>query len=121
MNGVWILTESGMVLYHACKDGKIDAHLFAGFLSAVNTIAMHLDDDGIGSMELGSSRLSIIKDGGVMFVGLHDRKVKEKRVAAEMQALARSFLSTYPVEAITSWNGSAAVFAGFGKVVGIAP
>ena len=119
MIGCWILTDSGMVLYHACKDGRIDPHLFAGFLSAANTIATHLADDGLGSMELGSTRITIVRANGVMFVGLHDRKVKEKRVASEMRDLSAAFLATYTAEAIESWNGNAAAFSGFGKLAGI--
>ena len=119
MLGLWILSEHGLVLYHACKDGSIDAHLFAGFLSAANTIAMQLDDDGLGGIELGTTRITISRSRGLLFIGLHDKRVKEKRVAADMRAVTGKFFSMYPPAVIDGWNGNARAFAAFDQVAAI--
>ncbi|MEJ2251559.1 MAG: hypothetical protein P8Y97_18125 [Candidatus Lokiarchaeota archaeon] len=62
LQDIWILNQnSGVVLFHRVFDETVDVQLFGGLMSALNSFAEVLSQEGLTSFDLSSKRFSILK------------------------------------------------------------
>ena len=111
---IWILTQTGIVVFKRVFNSKVDAQLFGGLMSALNIFANELASGGLTNFELSSIRFTILKNYDFLFVCNAAKKVKEKRLYEEMKKIAEKFFNLYPVEWFENeWDGDVNMFANF--------
>jgi hypothetical protein len=86
--------------------------MFAGMLSAMNTFASQIDDDGLSSFEIGEKKFISIKQDKLNFVANFSNKVNAKKAQKELRFVADQFLKKYLVDLI-SWVGETSIFDNF--------
>ena len=110
---LWILTESGVVLFSRVFDQKINPQLFGGLMSALNTFAEKLTDGGISNFEMSDLRFVIVKRRTFLFVGSSLNKTKEKKVIDELKLISDMFFEVYS-EKLINWDNDVNYFSDFG-------
>ena len=113
LKDLWILTETGVVVFSRVFDQKINPQLFGALMSALNTFAEKLSDGGISNFEMSNLRFVIIKRRNFLFIGSSLNKVKEKKVIDELKAISDKFFEVYagPLE---EWDNDVSIFSDFG-------
>ena len=70
LQDVWIINGiSGIVLFHRAFDKDMDAQLFGGLMSALNSFSEILVKEGLTSFELSKKRFAIFKKKKILFIG----------------------------------------------------
>jgi len=114
LQDIWILSESGVVLFSRVFNPKVNEQLFGALMTALNSFATELAKGGLSSFELSSIRFTIYKDKGLIFVANSQKKVKEKKVQEELKIIANKFFAKYS-DALASWDSDINIFLSFNK------
>lgn len=112
LQDIWILSESGIVLFSRVFDPKVNEQLFGALMTALNSFATELAGGGLSNFELSSIRFTIYKDKGLLFVANSAKNVKEKKVQEELKIIAEKFFDKYS-DVLVSWDSDVNVFADF--------
>ena len=112
LQDIWILNESGIVVFSRVFNPNVNEQLFGALMTALNSFANELARGGLSSFELSSMRFTIYKNKGFIFITNTDKKVKEKKVQAELQAVSERFFSKYS-EILPAWDSDISVFKDF--------
>lgn len=113
LQDVWILSKGGIVLYHRVYDDKVDDQLFGSLMSALNTFAEEITNNGLSNFELQNKRFTLLKSKGLLFIANSSKKVKEKKVIEELQNIVETFFELYPDEILNNWDGDISTFSNF--------
>ena len=114
LQDIWILSESGVVLFSRVFNPKVNEQLFGALMTALNSFASELAKGGLSSFELSSIRFTIYKDKGLIFVANSQKKVKEKKVQEELKIIANKFFVKYS-DVLASWDSDINIFLSFNK------
>lgn len=79
LRDIWILTIGGTTVYSRVIDPRINPQLFGALMSALNTFAEKLTEEGMSDFELSNIRFSIVKRNDFLFVASSSNKVKAKK------------------------------------------
>ena len=109
---IWILSESGIVLFSRVFNPKVNEQLFGALMTALNSFASELAKGGLSNFELSSIRFTIYKDKGYLFVANSAKKVKEKKVQDELKIIAERFFDKF-TDVLASWDSDVNVFSNF--------
>ena len=112
LQDIWILSESGIVVFSRVFDPKVNEQLFGALMTALNSFASELAKGGLSNFELSSIRFTIYKDKDFLFVANSAKKVKEKKVQEELKIIAEKFFDKYS-EILLSWDSDINVFTDF--------
>ncbi|HME53960.1 MAG TPA: hypothetical protein VKM55_17170 [Candidatus Lokiarchaeia archaeon] len=110
MEQLWIMKTDGIVLFHK-GTSEINSDLVGGFISAINTLASQMDENGLREIEFSQQCMLISKVNDVLFIILHDKHVKSKKVSQKLKQIIAVFSGLYPPSKIASWKGNLAEFA----------
>ena len=113
---LWVLTDSGIVLFSKTYDQKVNPQLFGALMSALNKFAEALTDGGISSFEKSDLRFVIMKRRKFLFIGSSLKKTKEKKVIDELKQISDIFFRIY-AEALINWDSDVSTFSGFGDYI----
>jgi len=113
----WIISENGIVLYHRKFSDDIDEQLFGGLLTALQSFAEELLNEGITSFEIQGTRFSIKKKNRILFIADSAKATKEKKVMNELDTISRKFFETYPHDIVERWDGDTTPFKYFGEQI----
>ena len=113
---LWVLTDSGIVLFSKTYDQKVNPQLFGALMSALNKFAEALTDGGISSFEKSDLRFVIMKRRKFLFIGSSLKKTKEKKVIDELKQISDIFFRIY-AEDLINWDNDVRTFSGFGDYV----
>ncbi len=119
MEHFWIMRADGLVLWHKGDEIGVSADLIAGLFSAINIMASQMDESGISAMELGQNKIAIRKSNGLLFIMLHDKHMKEKKVAARLDLIESTFFDLCPPASLSVWNGNLNYFARFAQAIAV--
>lgn len=111
LQDIWILDKAGIVVFHRTFE-DLDAQLFGGLMSALNSFSKNLSEEGLTSFELSEKRFAIHRRGEFLFVGNSANKVKEKRIFEELEVIANKFFDIYG-DILENWQGDINVFSNF--------
>lgn len=114
LQDIWILNESGIVVFSRVFNPKVNEQLFGALMTALNSFATELAKGGLSSFELSSIRFTIYKDKGYLFVSNSARKVKEKKVQEELKIIAEKFFTKYS-DILNSWDLDLNTFSNFNE------
>ncbi|MHA1681466.1 MAG: hypothetical protein ACTSUE_10680 [Promethearchaeota archaeon] len=113
LRDIYILKMDGCVMFKRVFKETMDAQLFGGFMSALESFASHVEEGGLSSFDLGMRTFIVIKHDDMYFVANFDRSVKKKKAEQELKLIMQKFLSTYTVELVAGWDGNIATFESF--------
>ncbi len=116
LQDIWVLSDSGLVLFHRTFDEKIDEQLFGALMTALNTFAEELSKGGLSNFELSDKRFTILKKYNLIFIATSDNKVKHKKIEVELALIAQKFYSQYFL-ILENWDGEITHFVNFGKEI----
>jgi hypothetical protein len=118
LQDVWILADSGIVLFHRVFDKNLDANLFGGMLSALNSFAEEITSSkGLSNFELADKIFVLIKRKNYVFIANAAKKHKIKKLKQELEALIDKFFQNYPEEVLNMFNGDVSLFYNFKKII----
>ncbi|MHA1680483.1 MAG: hypothetical protein ACTSUE_05705 [Promethearchaeota archaeon] len=118
LQDIWILKEDGIVIFqHIFDKEKMNTQLFGGFMSALNTFASQLDENGLSNFELGAKKFTIIKHNRLIFIGNYDKKQKAKKASEELKDVINKFFNTFAFDDIINWVGDLGFFKNFEDVI----
>ena len=110
---LWILEDSGIVLFHRVFDEIIDPNLFGGMMSALNSFAEEITKSGISNFEVSNKQFSLLKDGNYLFIANASKKRKLKKLNQELEVIKKKFFETYQEDILNNWNGDSNLFNSF--------
>lgn len=113
---LWVLTDSGIVLFSKTYDQKVNPQLFGALMSALNKFAEALTDGGISSFEKSDLRFVIMKRRKFLFIGSSLKKTKEKKVIDELKQISDIFFRIYAKDLI-NWDSNVSIFSSFGDYI----
>ena len=113
LRDIWILADSGIVLYHRVFDTRIDVNLFGAMLTALNSFAEAWTETGISNFELADTRFTVIKESNYLFIASTDKKHSLKKIKIELENLKERFFGFYPEDLLLNWNGDTSIFFSF--------
>ncbi len=113
LQDIWILTNTGTVLFNRVFDAQMKTQLFGALMSALNSFAEKLAEGGLSNFELSDKRFLIMKTKNYIFVASSTKKAKEKKVTVELEKVVSRFQSKYPDEWFEKWDNDVSVFEGF--------
>lgn len=117
LQDIWILDDSGIVLFHRVFDDTIDATLFGGMLMAINSFAEELTKGGLSNFELANKLFILLKKENYLFIANASKKYNSKKLKQELEKLMGKFFELYPKDLLKNWNGDTSLFNGFEKEV----
>ncbi|MHA1805293.1 MAG: hypothetical protein ACTSU4_12325 [Promethearchaeota archaeon] len=114
---IWIQKKNGIVLFSRVFNKKIEDQLFGALMSALNSFAEQLSEGGLSNFELSDKKFTLIKKKDLLFICNYSKKVKEKKVNAELEAIAEKFLKLYPEVQNENFDYELSKFEEFEKVI----
>ncbi len=119
LQDIWILTNTGIVLWNRVFDEQMKTQLFGALMSALNSFAEKLSEGGLSNFELSDKRFIIMKQNELLFVASSSKKVKEKKVIQQLETVSNKFNELYPLEWFKNeWDNDISVFSNYGNEIG---
>ena len=113
LRDIWILTDSGIVLFHRTYDQDLDEQLFGSLLSALNSFAEEISKGGLSNFELQNKRFTLLKKNKIIFIANSSKKFREKKVMEELKEIVGKFFKLYPPQIIDNWDNDIGFFKNF--------
>ena len=114
---IWILRDSGIVVFHRVFDNHLDAQLFGGLMTTLNLFAEEMSSGGLSNFELSNKRFSIIKKNRYLFIANSSKDKKVKKVHQEIETIVQKFFDKYSEEELNDFSGNINVFSSFEKEI----
>jgi len=109
---LWILTNTGVVVFNHVLDVQLKTQLFGALMSALNSFAEQLAEGGLSNFELSEKRFIIMKKNEFIFVASASKKVKEKTIIEQLENIANHFFEKYS-DILKNWDQDISVFSDF--------
>lgn len=113
LQDIWIIEDSGIVLFHRVFDEKVDVTLFGGLLTALNSFAEEIASGGLSNFELAGKRFYILKKKNYLFIANASNKYNFKKVKIELDGVMQKFFELYSNILLNNWNGDTSLFSNF--------
>ena len=110
---MWIISEGGIVIFSRVYEEMLDDQLFGALMTALNSFAEQIAQDGLSNFVLGDKRFTILKRFDFIFIANSDRKIKPKKVLQELQAVMDTFFTVYSKEILENWDNDISTFSNF--------
>jgi hypothetical protein len=111
---IWILSDTGTVLFNRVFEAQMENQLFGAMMSALNSFAEELTEgESLSNFEISNKRFVIKKMGNYIFVASCSKKVKNKKLSESLEKISRRFLENYPDDWFKSWDCDISVFENF--------
>ena len=110
---MWIISDGGIVVFSRVYEEMLDDQLFGALLTALNSFAEQIAQDGLSNFELGDKRFTILKRSHFIFIANSDKKIKPKKVLQELRAVMDTFFTVYSKETIENWDNDISTFSNF--------
>jgi hypothetical protein len=110
---IWILLDSGIVVFHRVYDENLDVQLFGGLMTTLDLFAEELSKGGLSSFELSNKRFSIIKKNHYLFIANSSKDKKIKKVHQELEKIAEKFFQKYSEDLLYNYDGNIDTFSDF--------
>ena len=113
LQDLWILSNSGTVLFSRVFDEKFENQLFGALMSALNSFAEQLAEGGLSNLEIADKRFVLKKTLSYTFVASSSNKVKEKKLNEELEKVVGTFRKKYPDDWFDNWDCDISIFECF--------
>ena len=110
---IWILRESGIVVFNRVFDQIVSPQLFGAMMSALNMFAEQLTEGGLSNFELNNKRFTIIKKNDFLFIGNSSKEIKSKKIVRELEKIVTKFFGKYSEDILDDSSGNLKNFMEF--------
>ncbi|MFX1427851.1 MAG: hypothetical protein ACFFBE_15465 [Promethearchaeota archaeon] len=117
LRDLWIITISGTTVYSRVIDPRVNPQLFGALMSALNSYAQELTEEGMSNFQLSKIRFSIVKRNKFLFVASSSNKIKTKKIFSELRDVSDKFFGLYPEETLKKWDSDVGLFDTFETVI----
>ncbi len=114
---IWILIDTGTVVFHRVFDPTMEHQLFGILMSALNSFAKELSEGGLSNFELSNKRFNLKKRNDLIFIASSEKKTKEKKALKELEFIMEKFFEVYHDFNAKEWDGEIGMFEGFEKEI----
>ncbi|HEY0088377.1 MAG TPA: hypothetical protein VGB37_06015 [Candidatus Lokiarchaeia archaeon] len=108
----WILSKSGLTIYHHQFTKQLDEQIIGGFLFAIEKFGEKIAQSELKSFEFKSIKFILIKEKDILFIANYAKHVKDEKIIDELKRVSNIFFKSYS-NIIDNWNGDLNVFADF--------
>lgn len=115
---IWILSNTGTVLFSRVFEPQLENQLFGALMSALNTFAEQLADGGLSNFELSDKKFVLKKRGNYTFVASASKKAKEKKLVERLEDIIEKFTKKFPEDWFNKWDCDVSVFECFEEHIG---
>ena len=112
LQDVWILYESGIVVFHRPFKESVSPQLFGAMMSALNTFSEQLAEGGLSNFELNNKRFTLIKRSKLIFVANSSKQFNQKKVNRELEKISKKFLKLYSKD-LENYQGRTGAYSQF--------
>ncbi|MHA2180207.1 MAG: hypothetical protein ACXAAH_02155 [Promethearchaeota archaeon] len=116
LQDVWILHNSGIVVFHRPFRESVSPQLFGAMMSALNTFSEQLADGGLSNFELLNRRFTIIKKKFLLVIATSSKQFNQKKVNRELEKIAKKFLKLYSQE-LENYQGKIGAYSQFKDMI----
>jgi hypothetical protein len=116
LQDIWVMDKAGIVVFNRTFDKELDVQLFGGLMSALNSFAENLSEEGLTSFELSKKKFAIIQRNEFLFIANASRKAKEKDIFKELGSISEKFFELYS-DILDTWQGDLSYFQNFEKEI----
>jgi hypothetical protein len=119
LSEIWVVNEGGIPLFNRSQDAKVDATLFGGFLSAIQSFVKDsFYGTKIEKLILGDSKLSLlfVEEHHIYIVIRSSKKVNDKEIADYLQKIKELFIMNFKRQLESSVN-EISEFFDFNKIL----
>lgn len=113
LQDLWIMTEDGITLFSRVTKKTVDEQLFGALLSALNSFAQEIANEGLQSFELSDKRFIFLRNNDLFFIGNSERSTKPKKLASAINKISVRFFERYSSDMFLNWDGDVSAFTGF--------
>lgn len=113
LRDIWVLTETGTVVFSRVFDETLKEQLFGMLMSAIQSFAEEISTGGLSNFEMSKKRFSILKRNHFLFIGSSAPGKKEKKVLGELENISAKFFQLYGKDLLNGWDGSIDIFETF--------
>ncbi len=113
LKNLWIMRDSGIVVFEKVFKEKISAQLFGGLVSAIHTLSGEIIDGEIENLTVGDEKYSFNKKNNFFFVANYPKSAKEKLVKREVKKIINTFFDKYPLELLETFQSDITIFRDF--------
>ncbi|MEE9379390.1 MAG: hypothetical protein V3V33_15300 [Candidatus Lokiarchaeia archaeon] len=100
---LWILSQSGKVLYQRVFNVKMHAQLFGALLSALTSFSKEISNTGLLNFQSSSFKFTLLKKEPLDFVATSDVKDNIKKVKAGLNKISKIFFTKYE-DILADWD-----------------
>jgi hypothetical protein len=118
LQDIWILSNTGTVLFSRVFDPQMENQLFGALMSALNTFAEQLADGGLSNFELSEKKFVLKKRDSYTFVASASKKVKEKKLIEHLDKVIKKFTNKFPDDWFKNWDCDVSAFECFEEDIG---
>lgn len=115
LQDIYIL-HYGIVVFNRVFDETIDAQLFGGLMSAIESFAAELAHGMLSSFDLSKKRFTITKKGELLFIANADKSIKQKKVEQEIKHISDRFIEQFG-HVFEKFDGDLSRFNSFEKII----
>ncbi|MHA2007682.1 MAG: hypothetical protein ACXABO_10500 [Promethearchaeota archaeon] len=112
LQDVWILHNSGIVVFHRVFNKSVSPQLFGAMMSALNTFSEQLTEGGLSNFEINKQRFTIIKKRKIIFVANSSKLINQKKVNRELEKVSKKFLKFYGKD-LETYQGKIGAYSDF--------
>ncbi|MBD3227297.1 MAG: hypothetical protein GF329_03840 [Candidatus Lokiarchaeota archaeon] len=109
---LWILSESGIVLFSRVFNEDVNEQLFGGFITALNNFAQTMRYGELSNFSLKKTNFFIYKQDDLLFITNSPKKVNEKRTMKALKKISDRFFDLY-ADILSNWDGETDYFDNF--------
>lgn len=102
---LWIQRNDGIVIFSRVFHQTIEDQLFGALMSALNSFAQEIANEGLNNFVIKNIRFTIIKKDNLFFIANSSNKYKEKKILTELEKVAEKFINEYPETKNDNWDG----------------
>jgi len=115
IDDLWIMNSSGIVIFKQTQSEMVDASLFGGLMSAINSFATKVANSSLDSIILQDYRYFVLKEGNVSFIASTKKDIKQEKAKEEIKKIVEIFFNEYDPQKISKWDGNIHFFDDFEK------
>ncbi|MFW9875493.1 MAG: hypothetical protein ACFFG0_20495 [Candidatus Thorarchaeota archaeon] len=116
LQDIWILNNSGIVMFHRVFNKSVSPQAFGAMMSALNTFAEELVEGGLSNFELNNKRFTIIKKYDITFIANSKKQFNQKKINRELEKISKKFLKLYSEE-LKDYKGQIGAFIQFEEII----
>lgn len=93
---IWILKDSGELLFNRVCDQNLDNKLFGNLVTAMNSFSKELAEGDLSNFELNNNRFTIKKERDLLFIANSSKKNGDKKIKQNLEKISEKFFVFYP-------------------------